>query len=252
MKGVILAAGASARLRPLTDHVPKCLLNVGDKTILARMLDGLLAQGVTEFVIVTGYRESQIRDFVKDCFPTLAVTWLSNEHYASTNNIYSLWLTRESVSDHDILLLDSDIVFDDRIIGLLLTSGHDNCLAVTTGKSLGHEEIKVRVDGNGAIEEISKEVPPEKALGESIGIEKFGGTFLGRLFAVIDRKVLSEKNVNQFYEAAFQEVIDGGQTVIAVNVGNLPCMEIDTPEDLETARAMIAARAAAAEGRGSR
>lgn len=250
MKGVILAAGASTRLKPLTNDVPKCLLEVGEKPILGRMLECLLVNGVTEVVIVTGYRESQIRDYVKVHFPRLAVTWLSNELYASTNNIYSLWLTRGSVSDNDVLLLDSDIVFDSRIIGLLLTSGHQNCLAVTTGVSLGHEEIKVRVDGDGAIVEISKEVPPGKAFGESIGIEKFSRTLMGRLFAVLDRKILSEKNVNQFYEAAFQEVIDGGQTILAVNVGNLPCMEIDTAEDLETARAMIAARITAAEGRG--
>ncbi len=237
MKGVILAAGASTRLKPLTNSIPKCLLEVGEKPILGRTLDCLLVNGVTEVVIVTGYRESQIRDYVHEHFPDLTVKWLSNQRYESTNNIFSLWLTQESVLDSEILLLDSDIVFDSRIIGLLLTSGHENCLAVSRGKSLGHEEIKVRIDGKGGIAEISKEVPPEKALGESIGIEKFGRTFIRLLFEVLDRKIRREQNVNQFYEAAFQELIDSGQTVVAVDVGALPCMEIDTADDLETARA---------------
>ncbi len=247
MKGVILAAGASTRLRPLTNHLPKCLLEVGEKPILGRTLECLLANGITEVVIVTGYRESQIRKYVSDRFPRLAVTWLTNQQYDSTNNIYSLWLTRESVLDNDILLLDSDIVFDSRIIGLLLTSGHENCLAVTTGKPLGHEEIKVRVAGDGSIVEISKEVVPGKALGESIGIEKFSRPFVRTLFRVLDRKIVTEKNVNQFYEAAFQEVIDGGHSLVAVDVGELSCTEIDTPDDLETARMMIDTR-----GKGSR
>ena len=250
MKGVILAAGASTRLRPLTDQVPKCLLEVGEKPILGRTLECLLVNGVTEVVIVTGYREVQIRDYVRGQFPNLAVTWLSNDQYASTNNIYSLWLTRGSVSDQDVLLLDSDIVFDSRIIGLLLTAGHENCLAVTRDKSLGHEEIKVRTDREGGIVEIGKGVSLDKASGESIGIEKFGRAFIGRLFTVLDRKILLEKSVNQFYEAAFQEVIDGGETIVAVNVGDLPCMEIDTAEDLETARAMIAARIPTTGARG--
>jgi len=238
MKAVILAAGVAARLRPLTDHVPKCLLEVGTKTILGRTLECLRANDLSEFVIVTGYRENQIRDFVAAHFPDLSVTFLSNEHFTTTNNIYSLWLTRKNILDHDMLLLDSDIVFDKRIIGLLLTSGHENCLAITSDKILGHEEIKVRVDDKGAIVEIGKDVSPADALGESIGIEKFGRVFLRRLFEVLDRKMLVEKSVNQFYEAAFQEVIDGGEKVYAVDVGDLLCIEIDTPDDLESARSL--------------
>jgi choline kinase len=242
VKGVILAAGIASRLRPLTDTVPKCLLDVGGKTILGRALEGLSANGIADIVIVTGYREQQIRDFVETRYPHLDVTFLWNEHFASTNNIYSLWMTRNEFRDTEMLLMDSDIVFDPPVIGLLTGSGYANCLAIASGVALGDEEIKVRVDETGAIAEISKEVSPAKALGESIGIEKFGAVFLEHLFPVLDRMIGQEGKVNLFYEAAFQEVIEGGQRLFPVDVGALHSLEIDTAEDLDRARALIAFR----------
>ncbi len=239
MKGVILAAGIASRLRPLTDTVPKCLLDVGGKTILGRALEGLSANGIAEIVIVTGYRERQIRDFVETRYPHLGVEFLWNEHFASTNNIYSLWMTRNAFRDTEMLLMDSDIVFDPPVIGLLTGSGYANCLAIVSGVALGDEEIKIRVDETGAIAEIGKEVPRVKALGESIGIEKFGAVFLEHLFRVLDRMIRQEGKVNLFYEAAFQEVIDGGHRLFPVDVGALHCLEIDTVEDLDRARALV-------------
>ena len=139
MKGVILAAGISSRLRPLTDRVPKCLLELGEKTILGLTLENLIANGVGDIVIVTGYREDQIRRFVRAAFPALHAEFVTNERYETTNNSYSLWLTERAVGDEGIVLLDSDIVFDRRIIGLLTRSGHDNALALARGPALGED-----------------------------------------------------------------------------------------------------------------
>lgn len=240
MKAVILAAGAATRLRPLTNELPKCLLPVGESTILGMTVDNLTANGVQEFVIVTGYREGQIHAFMTSRYPGLRVTFLTNERYADTNNIYSLWLTRGHLQGHSMLLLDSDIVFDRGIVSLILHSGYQDCLAVVRAKTLGDEEIKVRTGAAGAILEISKEVNASTAFGESIGIEKFSPRFVGRLFDVLEDKMVSRKQHHQFYEAAFQELIDEGERIYAVDVGNLPCVEIDTPEDLGAARALFA------------
>jgi len=239
MKGVILAAGVSARLRPLTDSTPKCLLPIGGETILGRTLMNLSESGIEEIVIVTGYLAPQLRGYVFQKFPHLRVKFIHNDIYAATNNIYSLWLAKEEVLREGMLLLDSDIIFDGKILGILLNSGQADCLAVKTGAVLGEEEIKVAVDGRGRILEISKDVPPSQAIGESIGIEKFSPATLNSLFAVIDRKILIEKNVNQFYEAAFQEVIDLGGDIYAVDIGRLKAIEIDTVEDIRAAETEI-------------
>ncbi len=239
MKGVILAAGVSSRLRPLTDLVPKCLLELGGKTILGMTLENLLANGIDRVVIVTGYREDQIRTFVRDSFPALHAAFVRNDRFETTNNGYSLWLTERAVGGEDIVLLDSDIVFDRRIIGLLALTGHDNCLAMTRGKALGDEEIKVQVAPGGVIRRIGKDVPPGDAAGESIGIEKMSGKFLAALYRILERMITREQTVNMFYEAAFQEAINGGAVMTAVDVGGLQCIEIDTAEDLRAARAVL-------------
>ena len=73
MKAVILAAGVGSRIRPLTDNTPKSLLKVGNKTILQRMMDNLLAVNIDQIAIVTGYLEEQIKDFVVQTYPNLNV-----------------------------------------------------------------------------------------------------------------------------------------------------------------------------------
>jgi len=236
VKGVILAAGVASRLRPLTESRPKCLLDVGGKTILALTLENLVAAGIRDIVMVTGYREDQIRKFVATHFPTLDVAFVTNERFATTNNSYSLWLSRPAVGGDGILLLDSDIVFDRRIPGLLLEAREPDCLAMVRGKSLGDEEIKVKLGAGARVLRIGKDVRPAEAAGESIGIEKMSAPFMDRLYSILDRTILDRKTVHLFYEAAFQEAIDAGAVMTAIDVGTLPCIEIDTPDDLESAR----------------
>ncbi len=235
MKGIILAAGIASRLRPITDNIPKCLLKIGEQRILERTLNNLLKNGIDDIVIVTGYLESQIKDFVGLNFPELNVEYITNEIYNSTNNIYSLWLAKDSILGNDILLLDSDIIFDSRIINKLITSGHKNCLAVRSDHVLGEEEIKVTVDEENYITEISKVVNPKEAVGESIGIELFDKEFNRKLFEILEDKMLRRKEVNHFYEAAFEEAIQKGSKIFSVDVEGLRCIEIDTADDIQSA-----------------
>ena len=235
MKAVILAAGVASRLRPLTDNTPKCLLSVGGRSILKRTVDNLASNGIFDIVVVTGYLKEMIESFLLENFPELNFTFIFNDKFDSTNNIYSLWMTKEDLLGHDMLLLDSDIVFDGRIIGQLLNSNHENCLAVRSDHKLGEEEIKLLLNDDGSIKEISKVVDPSAAVGESIGIEKFEKKFVWCLFTILDRLILDRNEVNIFYEAAFQEAMNSGSKIYPVDVENYKCMEIDTAEDFETA-----------------
>ncbi len=240
MKGLILAAGIASRLRPLTDNTPKCLLDIGGKKILEQTIDNLISNSINDIIIVTGYLNKKIEDFVKDNYPELKVTFLHNESYESTNNIFSLWLAKEAVENEDFILLDSDIVFDEEIISLLLQSNYENCLALKTGVELGDEEIKVKLAEDGSIIEISKEVNPAEAAGESIGIEKFSAQFGNELFKILDEMIIEERMENVFYEAAFQRAIEGGAKIFSVSVEEKYCMEIDFAEDLEAAKLLVA------------
>jgi choline kinase len=140
---------------------------------------------------------------------------------------------------HDCILLDSDIIFDHRIIGKLLNSGYKNCLAVNSSHKLGAEEIKLMTDSKNKILKIGKELDPDASIGESIGIELFDKNFFRKLSDVLERKIVTEKNVNEFYEASFQELYDAGNEMFAVNVSEFKSIEIDTPEDLTRAQEEI-------------
>jgi choline kinase len=236
MKTVILAAGIGSRLKPLTDHNPKCLLKIGEKSILEMTIENILATNDSEIIIVTGYLEDKIREFLRERFPKLKITIIYNKFYASTNNIYSLWLAKDAVLGDDMMMMDSDIVFDKGIITKLLNSGYKNCLALKR-HDVHYEEIKVKTDVKGRVVEISKEVNLTEAEGESIGIEVFGRDALTELYNILERKVVTEKKVNQFYESAFQEL--AGNDLYIVDTTEYFCMEIDNKEDLATAEELV-------------
>ena len=234
MKAIILAAGMASRLRPLTDHKPKCLLEIGKQCLLGRAIEGLIFNGIREVVIVTGYLQEQIIEFVQRHYPDLKVEYIYNEKYASTNNIYSLWLTKDKIRGERILLLDSDFLFDPLLVKAVLDCPDTTCLALND-HPLYEEEIKVIPDAQGKVAEISKTCSIVKAIGESIGIEKMSGGYTHALVDELDRMILQENQVNIFYEAAFERLIAQGHTFGIVDTTSFFSMELDTVADFQQA-----------------
>ncbi|HLL21793.1 MAG TPA: phosphocholine cytidylyltransferase family protein, partial [Kofleriaceae bacterium] len=216
MKAVILAAGCATRLRPYSDDTPKTLLAVGGVPILRRTMTTLLRAGFDQFVIGTGYLEHMVRDAVASWFPALDVTFVTNSAFRTTNNAYSLWLAREHVKDDAFVLLDGDVVFDLGVIEALVERGPD-CLAVRSVGSIGLEEVKVTADNEDRVLAIGKHVPVRSAMGESVGIELFSAATSKRLFAALHTRVHEQGLVNEYYEAAFQQIIDDGVTLYGVD-----------------------------------
>ena len=230
MKAVILAAGCATRLRPHSDDTPKTLLPVGGVPILRRTITSLLRCGFDQFVIGTGYLEHMVREAVGTWFPGLDVTYVINREYASTNNAYSLLLTREHVEHSGFILLDGDVVFDVSVVEELVERGPD-CLAVRSVGEIGLEEVKVTADNEERVLAIGKHVPVRSAMGESVGIELFSAVSSKRLFAALHQRVRVQGLVNEYYEAAFQQIIDEGSTLYGVDIGSMYASEIDTVDD---------------------
>jgi len=239
MIGVILAAGMAKRLRPLTDTKPKCLLEVGGRTLLERTVDAMRGAGVSEFVVVTGYRASMIRDALSSLLSPLAskFTFLDNADYAHNNNIYSLWMAGQAVRGRDFLLMDSDILCDPAAVARI-ASEPESALAVNRHE-LGEEEMKVVVDADGRITEISKTCRPEEAMGESVGIERITAAYSEALFRELDQMILREGLVDIFYERAFERLIPQGHTFKVVDTTDYFSYELDTPEDFQRAQELM-------------
>ena len=249
MIGVILAAGMAKRLRPLTDERPKCLLKIGERTLLQRTVDAMLDAGITEFVIVTGYRAEMIRDFITEHYLSSASKCPDNERptfhfihntdYEHNNNIFSLWMTRPYTDGHEFLLSDSDILFDPQIIRTVLAA-EGNALALNRHEC-GEEEIKVIVDSDNRIMELSKTCSIEQAIGESVGFEKMTAEYSTALFKELELMIEGEGLIDIFYERAFERLIPQGHTFRIVDTTQFFSIELDTVEDFKNASQLIPA-----------
>ena len=241
MKAIILAAGMASRLRPLTLHTPKCLLKVGERTLLERSMDAIIKAGIREFVIVTGYLHEKIENFVKETYgDSISVCFIHNKDYETTNNIYSLWLARPEAEGEEVLLLDSDLLYDGQIVERVLEDSHENVLTLIRHE-LGEEEMKVVMNEEGAITEISKTCNPASAAGESLGIERMGKAYTTALYKELDGMMNQEHLENTFYELAFLRLIAQGATFSVLDVTELFSCELDTIEDFENAKQRIPA-----------
>lgn len=240
MRAILLAAGAATRLRPLTDHTPKCLLSVGSRSILSRTLTLLAERGLRRFTIVDGFCGDRIRSAVTAEFPAEQFRFVRNERWEHTNNAYSLWLAREQDRE-PLLLLDSDVLFEPAVLDRMLAGEAENRLAVRTRGEVGAEEMKVKIDGSGRLVDLSKELDPTEASGESVGLEIFSPDFSRKLFQTLERRMTRERRLDEYYEASFVELVRSGESIAAVDLRGLQSLEVDTVEDLERARAVFGA-----------
>jgi choline kinase len=227
------------RLRPLTDACPKCLLKIGERTLLQRTVDAMIAAGIQEFVVVTGYRAEMIRDFLTKQYPSLNIHFIHNGDYEHNNNIFSLWMTRPYTDGKEFLLSDSDILFDPQLIRAVLAE-EGNTLALNRHEC-GEEEIKVIVDSENRIMELSKTCSIEQAIGESVGFEKMTASYSTALFKELEQMIEREGLIDIFYERAFERLILQGHTFRIVDTTRYFSIELDTPEDFENAKQLIPA-----------
>lgn len=237
MKAVILAAGIASRLRPLTDNTPKCLLKINGKTLLQRTIDNFVENGITELLIVTGYLQQMIIDFVTKNYPQISIKFIENRDYSTTNNIYSLFLAEDFVCGEDFILSDSDILFSKDIIFALLADKSSNVLAMNRHE-LGEEEIKIIADDDRNVLEISKVCSITDAIGESVGLEKMSAEYSAAMFKELHQMIDNEGLSNVFYEKCFERLIPQGYLFKYLDTTDFFSMEIDTVEDYEKVKDM--------------
>lgn len=234
MKAIILNAGKGGRLAPLTDSRPKCLIEVGAKTLLDHQLTALRSVGVREIVLVLGYRREQIIEHLAG-YADLAFTFIENPDFAVTNTAYSLWLARHEMTD-DFVYLNGDVLFHPEVMRRLAGATAANALAVER-KACGDEEVKAVIDGN-RITAIGKHLSPEISFGEFIGLARFSKTMAPLFRRTLEQVIEHERLLKDYFEVALERMC-ASTLLTAVDISDLPCVEIDFPEDLERARDQV-------------
>ena len=189
MKALILAAGYGSRLAPLTDSIPKSLVPVNGTPILFKQLENLYENGVTDITVISGYRANMLEAAVHDRFRDVKI--IESVDYRETNNMYSAYLAREEMAGDDFLMMNADVFFDASVIETLLAFEAPNAIVTDIGFYL-EESMKVIEAEDGHLTHISKQIPPEEALGASIDVYRFsaeaGEAFFRKCTEYIEEK----------------------------------------------------------------
>jgi choline kinase len=236
MKAIILAAGVGRRLGDSVTEHPKCLLELEGRTLLDRMLDSLDAVGVQETVIVVGHLGHQIERAVSG---RQGVRTLRNADYRK-GAILSLWTARDALED-DVLVMDADVLFPTVMLRRLAESPHGNCFLMD-GHAANDGEAQMLMARAGRVFDITRGLRGDyDACGESVGFLKLDARGSALLRDQLDRALKEGSDGiehEQVYPALMQACEIGYE-----RVDDLPWLEIDFPEDVEQARALLRDRA---------
>ena len=226
MRGVILAAGKGSRLNGNAAESPKCLVRLGEETLIERQIRLLRRAGVDDLVVVTGCGAERVRRVCGQ-----GVTYVENTSYAQTNSMYSLWLARPLLFE-GFVVLNCDVLFHPVLLDDLLTARHENALLLAYREAgapaYGDEEMKVKVRC-GRVVEMSKQMDPAEADGENLGIVKFGPSGAAVLVEIMNRLV-ADGGLRHWAPRAFSEFAQQ-HPLYAIGTRGLPWTEIDFPED---------------------
>lgn len=227
MKIVIPAAGLGSRMMPYTTHIPKAMLPVGQQTPITRLLAQLQANNATQIIIITGYQHQTLSAFVMKHFPDLDIQFVYNDCFARANNIYSLFAAREYCHD-EITIINADLLLADELLKRILNSP-PNFVVVDKDVDLTPTATKVILKDGLYLSRISKEIDPDCAQGENIGVIRLAkdatDMFFGKVIEFIERG-----DWQVWYPYALDELL-GEIKVKALFTDQLPWCEIDTPQD---------------------
>lgn len=235
MIAIILAAGTGTRLMPLTKEIPKPLLEIGNMTILERMMINCISSGIEEFIIVVGHKKERVFekiDYLSNKYGVKIHT-VENKKYDTTNTSCSVHLATNTL-DNDVLIINGDNVVDSRIIsGLVKIS--KTALVVDNYKKLNEESFKLRIEDN-RIMEIGKGIDIETSTGEFIGVSKVSKEDLPKFNTLLER--LIEKDVQNYYDIAYND-LSKESNIDYFYTDGLKWTEIDDKNDWEYAQILV-------------
>ena len=232
---LLLAAGTGSRLRPLTLDAPKCLTEVSGEPILARLLDNLRIQGIKRLVVVTGYLDHCVREYLEENAADMQLEYVFNPVYQTTNNIYSLWLAKKAIEE-PFVLIESDLVFEASMLEPMLIPDRiavSNILPWMNGTM-----VELNADKAVKAFHVSHDVDDERRY-KTVNICSLSSQSWQRVIARLDRYI-EEGRVNEYYETVFAEMVaDASLEFDAVLFSENKWYEIDAMEDLHQAELMF-------------
>ncbi len=232
---LLLAAGTGSRLRPLTLDAPKCLTEVGGTPILGRLVDNLRSQRISRLVVVTGYLDHCIREFLQEYAPDMHVEYIFNPAYQTTNNIYSLWLARQAIQEH-FVLIESDLVFHASMLNDMLTPDKIAISQLLPWMNGATVELN---NQNGVAAFHTKCDTANSPNYKTVNIYSLSLQSWQKVIARLER-CIADEDLGDYYEAVFSDMVsDGTLAFDAVFFDKNQWYEIDTVADLHQAELLF-------------
>jgi choline kinase len=238
MHAIILAAGRGNRLAEFNpDGRPKCLLEFGGRSLLARQLDVLFHFGVTKVTLVVGYEADLIIDHVGALASRPEVAFVYNPAFEK-GSVLSLLAAHEAMTNNErVLVLDADVLFHPQIMQRLIESPHENCYLIDQNFAAGDEPVKIAIAQHRMVE-FRKTLPDGlefDTLGESVGFFKFDGNIATKI-ANLCNGYKTEGLSGAPHEEALRDILLALPRAFACeDISGLPWLEIDFPKDIERA-----------------
>jgi choline kinase len=237
MKAIILAAGQGSRLGHLVDDRPKCLIDFGGRTLLDRQLDTLAANGVQEAVVVTGFRDDQIESAIAARTGGPQVRTIFNPFFKVADNTGSLFMAREELAG-DCLVWNGDTLASESLMARVVANRQPGiCVTIDRKETYDDDDMKVVVGDDGRLRAIGKRIS-DGVNGESIGLLAFRQGGAERFREAIERAMRTSEGTTIWYLRVIHHLAQDGQ-VGTLDIQGEEWGEVDFPEDVATARALV-------------
>jgi 2-aminoethylphosphonate-pyruvate transaminase len=230
---VIMAAGLGTRFGQYTEQIPKGFIACGGVSMIERSVKTLINCGITRIIIGTGYLKEKFEELAK-IHPQIECVF--SPRYAETNSMYTLYNCREVVGDDDFLLLESDLVFEQKAITALLEDEHPTIMLITPVTKF-QDQYYVEHGANNQLTMCSTDKTKLEAKGELVGIHKLSNAFYKAMCADFAMKVDEKPKLG--YEYELLSMAQNGSDVYVLNEKGLFWYEIDDPDDLAFAEKNI-------------
>ena len=243
MQAIILAAGMGKRLKELTKNNTKCMVKVNGITLIERMLRQIEKHLLSRIVIVIGYEGQKLVDFINTLNIKTPIVYVTNPIYDKTNNIYSLALAKEWLCKDDTLLFESDLIFEDAVLDLLLSDSRDT-LALVDKYESWMDGTCVKLADDDSIEAF---VPGSKfkfneikEYYKTVNIYKFSKKFSKNYYVPFLEAYQSALGENEYYEQVLRVITMLDKPVIrAKRLTGQRWYEIDDIQDLDIAESIF-------------
>ena len=245
MQAIILAAGMGRRLGDYTKDNTKCMVPVNGVRLIDRLLGQLAKQELQRVIIVVGYKGKELREYIGNRYDgQLNIEFAENPVYDKTNNIYSLALVKDKLQEDDTLLIESDLIFSDRIIPLIVDNPYPN-LALVAKYETWMDGTMVRLDDDqNIVNFISKDAfdyNEVDAYYKTVNIYKLSKAFSQQKYVPFLDAYTKAVGNNEYYENVLRIIsLLNNHDMKALPIGNEKWYEIDDKQDLDIAEALFA------------